>query len=90
MTHSVLFHAHLAVFIFYVYVYLFETRLLQVASNESKNGSLIVFVKDIEKSTVGNQEGFSTIKSNLENLPEKVVVIGSYTQTDNRKEKVTF
>lgn len=62
-------------------------ELFEVASNESKKGSLIVFVKDIEKSTVGNQEGFSTIKSNLENLPEKVVVIGSYTQTDNRKEK---
>ncbi|KAF9593655.1 hypothetical protein IFM89_024472 [Coptis chinensis] len=62
-------------------------ELFEVASSESQNGSLIVFVKDIEKSTVGNQESFSTIKSNLENLPEKVVVIGSYTQTDNRKEK---
>lgn len=62
--------------------------VLQVALSESKNGSLIVFVKDIEKSTIGNQEAFSTIKSNLENLPERVVVIGSYTQTDNRKEKV--
>ncbi|KAL5701241.1 hypothetical protein ACHQM5_026601 [Ranunculus cassubicifolius] len=62
-------------------------ELFEVAASESKNGSLVVFVKDIEKSTIGNQEAFSTIKSNLENLPERVVVIGSYTQTDNRKEK---
>ncbi|KAF5189440.1 Atp-dependent zinc metalloprotease ftsh [Thalictrum thalictroides] len=63
------------------------SELFEVASSESKNGSLIVFVKDIEKSTLGNQEAFSAIKSNLENLSERVVVIGSYTQTDNRKEK---
>lgn len=37
---------------------------------------------------VGNPEAFAAFKLKLEKLPENVVVIASYTQTDNRKEKV--
>ncbi|KAF8394574.1 hypothetical protein HHK36_020787 [Tetracentron sinense] len=62
-------------------------ELFEVATSESKSGSLILFVKDIEKSMVGNPEVYATFKSKLENLPENVVVIGSHTQMDNRKEK---
>lgn len=37
---------------------------------------------------MGNSESYSTFKSRLEKLPDNVVVIGSHTQNDNRKEKV--
>lgn len=56
--------------------------------NESKSSPLILFVKDMEKSMVGNGDAYSVLKSKLENLPSNVVVIGSHTQMDNRKEKV--
>lgn len=46
-------------------------------------------MKDAEKSIVGNGDSYS-FKSKLENLPDNVVVIGSYTQNDSRKEKVIF
>lgn len=63
--------------------------ILQVASTESKSSSLILFIKDVEKLMVGNSEVYLSFKSKLENLPENVVVIGSHTQLDNRKEKVS-
>lgn len=44
-------------------------------------------MKDAEKSIVGNGDPYS-FKSRLENLPDNVVVIGSHTHTDSRKEKV--
>ncbi|XP_048235175.1 uncharacterized protein LOC8265478 isoform X2 [Ricinus communis] len=62
-------------------------ELFEVALNESKNGPLILFVKDIEKSVAGNQDSYTALRSKLENLPDRVIVIGSHTQLDNRKEK---
>ncbi|XP_031121843.1 uncharacterized protein LOC116024943 [Ipomoea triloba] len=62
-------------------------ELFEVVSQECKSSPLILFVKDIEKSMVGNPEAFAAFKLKLEKLPENVVVIASYTQTDNRKEK---
>ena len=56
--------------------------------NESKSTPLILFVKDIEKSVVGNGDAYAAFKSKLENLPDNFIVIGSHTQLDNRKEKV--
>lgn len=61
---------------------------MQVASNESKSMPLILFMKDVEKAMVGNSDAFIHFKSKLESLPENVVIIGSHTQLDNRKEKV--
>jgi hypothetical protein len=61
---------------------------VQVASNESKSMPLILFVKDVEKVLVGNSDAFVVLRSKLESLPENVVIIGSHTQLDNRKEKV--
>lgn len=49
---------------------------------------MILFLKDIEKSLVGNSDVYATLKSKLENLPENIVVIASQTQLDARKEKV--
>lgn len=49
---------------------------------------MILFVKDIEKSMVGNNEACAVIRAKIEKLPANVVVIGSHTQMDNRKEKV--
>ncbi|PIA44436.1 hypothetical protein AQUCO_01700199v1 [Aquilegia coerulea] len=49
--------------------------------------SLIIFIKEIEKSVLGNTEACTLFKAQLEKLPENVVVIGSNTQMDNRKEK---
>ncbi|CAH9096056.1 unnamed protein product [Cuscuta epithymum] len=62
-------------------------ELYEVASQESKNGSLILFVKDIEKPVMGIPEIFAAVKFKLEKLPENVVVIASNSQSDNRKEK---
>ncbi|XP_057422659.1 uncharacterized protein LOC130716674 isoform X2 [Lotus japonicus] len=59
-------------------------EIFEVASNQSKNGSLVLFIKDIEKAVVGNSE---VLKSKLESLPKNVVVIGSHSQLDSRKEK---
>jgi len=47
-----------------------------------------LFLKDIEKSLVGNSDVYATLKSKLETLPENIVVIASQTQLDSRKEKV--
>ncbi|KAG4396840.1 hypothetical protein GLYMA_10G019400v4 [Glycine max] len=51
---------------------------------ESKSGALVLFIKDIEKAMIGNYE---ILKSKFESLPPNVVVVGSHTQLDNRKEK---
>ena len=45
-------------------------------------------MKDAEKSLAGNTDSYSTFRSRLEKLPDNVIVIGSHTHTDNRKEKV--
>lgn len=45
-------------------------------------------MKDVEKSFVGNLDSYATFRNKLEKLPENVVVIGSHTQMDGRKEKV--
>ncbi|CAL0330094.1 unnamed protein product [Lupinus luteus] len=60
--------------------------LFEVVYNESRSAPFILFMKDTEKSVVGNGDTFS-FKSRLENLPDNVVVIGSHTHTDSRKEK---
>ncbi|XP_058077498.1 uncharacterized protein LOC131225904 isoform X2 [Magnolia sinica] len=62
-------------------------ELFEVLSSESKRGPLILFMKDIEKSIAGNPDAHATFRRNLENLPEGVVVIGSHTLIDGRKEK---
>lgn len=62
---------------------------MQVASKESKNSPLILFVKEAEKSMIGNPDAYAAFKSKLENLPKNIVVIASNTQTDARKEKVS-
>ncbi|KAL5996096.1 hypothetical protein ACLOJK_026169 [Asimina triloba] len=63
------------------------SELFEVAANESENGPLILFLKDVDKFMAGNPEAFATFKCKLENLPKGVVVIGSHTTIDNRKEK---
>ena len=55
---------------------------------ESKNGPLIVLIKDIEKSMAGSTDSYITLKSKLELMPVGVLIIGSHSQIDNRKEKV--
>lgn len=45
----------------------------------------MLFIKDIEKTMVGNYE---VLKNKFESLPPNVVVIGSHTMLDSRKEKV--
>ncbi|XP_043710642.1 uncharacterized protein LOC122659609 [Telopea speciosissima] len=62
-------------------------ELFEVVSLESGSSPLILFIKDIEKSMAVNPEANANLKSKLENLPENVVVFGSHTQMDNRKEK---
>ncbi|GMI69426.1 hypothetical protein like AT1G02890 [Hibiscus trionum] len=62
-------------------------EIFEVAFNEIKSSPLILFVKDIEKSVAGNTDVYTALKSKLENLPANIVVIASYTQMDNRKEK---
>ncbi|XP_009144560.1 uncharacterized protein LOC103868207 isoform X2 [Brassica rapa] len=62
-------------------------EIFEVALSEGEGGSLILFLKDIEKSLVGNSDVYATLKSKLENLPENIVVMASQTQLDSRKEK---
>ncbi|RWR74546.1 Forkhead-associated FHA domain-containing protein [Cinnamomum micranthum f. kanehirae] len=61
--------------------------LFEVVSSETKNGPLILFMKDVEKSIIANSESYPTFRSKLEKLPNNVVVIGSHVQMDGRKEK---
>ncbi|ESW15837.1 hypothetical protein PHAVU_007G106400 [Phaseolus vulgaris] len=58
--------------------------IFEVTSNQIKSGPLLLFIKDIEKTLVGNYE---VLKNKFESLPPNVVVIGSHTMLDNRKEK---
>lgn len=60
----------------------------QVVCSESRKGPLILLIKDIEKSMIGNQEAYFSLKMKLDGLPGCVAAIGSHTQIDNRKEKV--
>ncbi|CAL9150564.1 unnamed protein product [Musa hybrid cultivar] len=62
-------------------------ELLEVVLEESKNGPLIVLIKDIEKSMAGSTDSYLTLKSKLELMPVGVLIIGSHSQIDNRKEK---
>lgn len=61
--------------------------LFEVVTSESKNGPLILFMKDVEKSIVSNLDFHSALKSKLETLADSIAVIGSHTQADSRKEK---
>ncbi|KAL8140122.1 hypothetical protein V2J09_006143 [Rumex salicifolius] len=54
---------------------------------ESKSYPFILFIKDTEKSIVANSDSYSAFKTRLDQLPSNVVVIGSHSQSDNRKEK---
>ncbi|XP_026664881.1 uncharacterized protein LOC103718614 isoform X2 [Phoenix dactylifera] len=62
-------------------------ELLEVVSEESKNGPLIILIKDIEKSMAGGTDTYLTLRSKLDLIPAGVLIIGSHTQMDNRKEK---
>ncbi|XP_010522785.1 PREDICTED: uncharacterized protein LOC104801270 isoform X2 [Tarenaya hassleriana] len=62
-------------------------EIFEVAFGEREGGPLILFLKDVEKSLVGNTDVYATLKSKLQNLPEGIVVIASQTQLDSRKEK---
>nr|XP_043640008.1 uncharacterized protein LOC122611104 [Erigeron canadensis] len=61
--------------------------MFEVVSSESRNRPVILFMKDAEKSIVGSSESYATFKIWLEELPDNVVVMGSQTQADSRKEK---
>ncbi|XP_047939920.1 uncharacterized protein LOC125187380 [Salvia hispanica] len=61
--------------------------LFEVASMESKKGSLILFFKDIEKLMIRDLTAFTAFRMKLEALPENVVAIASRTQMDTPKEK---
>ncbi|CAL5444507.1 unnamed protein product [Camellia sinensis] len=61
--------------------------LFETVFSESRSSPFILFVKDAEKSIVGNSELFATFKNKLEKLPDNTVIIGSHTQTDISKEK---
>ena len=60
--------------------------LFEVLTSESKNGPLILFMKDVEKSIIGNLDFLSALKNKLETLTYGISVIGSHTQADSIKE----
>lgn len=62
-------------------------EIFEVAKDECKNGPMILYLKDMEKCMAGNPDAYGELKSKLENLPEKLIVIASHTQADSRKEK---
>ncbi|KAL9687549.1 hypothetical protein QQ045_031953 [Rhodiola kirilowii] len=61
--------------------------LFETVYSESRSSPFILFMKDAEKSIVGNSDSYNTFKSKLEKLPDNIVVIGSHSQNDSRKEK---
>lgn len=83
------FRRQFLLFTIFIYHLLSLSNLFnQAVFSESRNSPFILFMKDAEKSLVGNLDSYSTFKSGLERLPDNVIVIGSHTHTDNRKEKV--
>ena len=60
---------------------------IQYVSEESEDGPIILFLKDVEK-VCGNSYSYHGLKSKLENFPAGVFIIGSQTLTDTRKDKV--
>ncbi|KAG0470520.1 hypothetical protein HPP92_017220 [Vanilla planifolia] len=62
-------------------------ELIEVVNEESKNGHLIVFLRDIEKSLGSAADSYTSLKNKLESLPPGVLLVASHTQMDNRKEK---
>ncbi|KAK4436871.1 Spastin [Sesamum alatum] len=61
--------------------------MFETVFDESRDSPFILFIKDAEKFMAGNSESYAIFKNKLEKLPDNVVIIGSHTQTDNRKEK---
>ncbi|MBA0863802.1 hypothetical protein Goshw_025999, partial [Gossypium schwendimanii] len=61
--------------------------LFEVVYSESRTSPFILFMKDAEKSLVGNTDTYSTFKSRLAKLPDNVILIGSHTHSDNHKDK---
>ncbi|KAL2633180.1 hypothetical protein R1flu_004659 [Riccia fluitans] len=61
--------------------------LFEVLSAESKNSPFILFIREVEKSILGNFERYAAVKKKLEKLDGSVVVIGSHTVSDSKKEK---
>lgn len=62
--------------------------LFQVISEASKKDRFVVLIKDVEKSTTGSSDSYVALKCKFEALPPGVLIVGSHTQADNRKEKV--
>lgn len=67
--------------------YILYLYLFQVVFSESRSAPFILFMKDAEKSIAENGDPIS-FRCKLDKLPNNVVVIGSQTCLDNRKEKV--
>ncbi|XP_024312644.1 uncharacterized protein LOC100835916 isoform X2 [Brachypodium distachyon] len=61
--------------------------IFEFASEESEHGPLILFLKDVEK-VCGNSYSYHGLKSKLEIFPAGVLIIGSQTQADARKDKL--
>ncbi|KAL0342326.1 UNVERIFIED_CONTAM: Spastin, partial [Sesamum calycinum] len=61
--------------------------MFETVFDESRDSPFILFIKDAEKFMAGNSESYAIFKNKLEKLPDNVVIIGSHTQTDSRKEK---
>ncbi|PKA48946.1 Katanin p60 ATPase-containing subunit A1 [Apostasia shenzhenica] len=63
------------------------SELIEVVTEESKIGPMIVFLKDAEKSMGCNNDSYLSIKNKLESFPAGILLIGSHTQINNRKDK---
>ncbi|KAL6973060.1 hypothetical protein U1Q18_027234 [Sarracenia purpurea var. burkii] len=66
------------------------TTLFEGIFSGSRNSPFILFMKDAEKSIVGDSDVYSTFKSRLDKLPDNTVIIGSHIQMDHQKEKDSF
>ncbi|KAL3812591.1 hypothetical protein ACJIZ3_013859 [Penstemon smallii] len=61
--------------------------MFEAVFDESRDSPFILFMKDIEKFIAGNSESYAIFKNKFEKLPDNVVIIGSHSQSDSRKEK---
>ncbi|XP_034587999.1 uncharacterized protein [Setaria viridis] len=60
-------------------------KLIEVISEESKSGNLIVLLKDVQKLFTECRESHASLRSEL---PPGVLIIGSHTQTDSRNDQL--
>jgi hypothetical protein len=84
----VFFYSIISIFLLFCSLLFIDWIFSQFATEESQHEPLVLFLKDVEK-ICGNNCTYHGLKNKLEIFPAGVFIIGSQTQTDTRKDKVS-